>query len=694
MNAYKVIRLALFFILLSEFVQAQSDSFPAAFEELKHGSQKNIRAYFDSLRNISSNDKESIHLSLLSYGHTHDRPFIEALALRNLGHIYWEKNEPVRSVTNLRQASEIANDLKDIELESEILMDLAEIFNVHGGEEKAMEYYLKAYPLLLQTDKMRAARAQNAMATLSYGVGNIKACIKYCQAGMTLFESQPIDALNKVDQKVYMQLLNTLGIAYRETNNYDSAIHYLNASKDLASAIDDEFWKTLTLGNMGIIYTRTGDYAKALPLMEQDMVISKKFNEWLSASSAAVVIGNIHREMGSLDAAKIYYDSAMIIAKANNLVPRIAPIYHNNLAKWYALKNDFQHAFYHQEKYTYLKDSAQNKNQQVELSRIKATYDFDSKLSQIDLLTRNNELQRQKIEYRNIIITASISSSLVIFIIALLLYKNLNARKKDNELLSAQKARIESQSKQLADQNRIIQANNDNLEIEVSKRTRKMEQLNRELDTFLYRASHDIRQPIATILGLENLARWYAKDNHLSEILLRVNSTAMSMDNMLRKLQMSYEVNRQPEKLISLEVRDLIFQVVAANQGEINLRKINLQFDVKAQYINSNRELLKIIVQNILENAILYSNEATPEIHITGAPASDEYIIKITDNGDGIPKEYIPSIFNAFFKSNIKSKGNGLGLYLALKAANILETKIEVHSEPAKGSQFVLHIPI
>lgn len=683
----------LYACFLCSHVQAQTDSFPSFFYEIKAKSDKGLIAYFDSLYNKNSNEAEFLQKSLLSYAEKEDLFLMQLLCNRNLGQLYNNRKIHPLSIAYFNRAAKLAESWHDASFLGNVLVSMSGVYNALGKKDDALKHLLQAYEILIKVDSLEAGQVQYAMANLNFDTGNMEDAIRYAFTAKKIY-----DRINGQLPKKYlynlMHVLNTIGISYREIDEYDSAIYYLDASREIALQLDNEFWANLTIGNMGSVFMLKGEYEKALTYLKQDLRASKKFKEWTSAANAAMSIGKAYSKLGNNELAKVYYDSSLFAFGANiNNTDILRAHYYKNLSNWHIDKKEFEEALDFQQKYAALKDTLLSRKQQVELAQVKANYDFDSKIKEIDLLTKNNELQQQRIEYRNIIILAGAAAICIILIVTALLYINLNARKRDNALLAEQKERIESQSEQLAEQNRVIQVINDNLEQEVEKRTQSLKSLNKELDIFLYHASHDIRQPIATILGLENLARKYTTDPDLTDILERLKSTADRMDNMLRKLQISHSVNHTPARLEEVDLQELTLKVIELNKDTEKRRAATLCIDIEKRVINSNSELLAVVIHNIIENALTYGNERPLEVNIDGKQLNEEYCMTISDNGEGIPREFQPSVFNAFFKASAQSKGNGLGLYLAWKASTILGIKIELKSELNKGSEFTLHIP-
>jgi len=671
------------------------------YEQLDHYNSKEIRSHFDSLWHTTSELQFITRLkSILDYAKTSGNAKLEILTYRYLGEFYRMQSNHTESNKYLREGLELArkNNLPD--LEAHMNMVYGGLMNQINKKDEALQHFLEAYSIYRKINPVQAANTQYTIANLNYSIGDYEATVHHGHLALRAFKSIPYDSLRAIDKNNYMSQYNTLGIAFRELEIYDSAIYYFDKSYDLAERQNKEFWKSLINGNKSNIYVAKGNYDKALQLIKEDFITSKAFEEWKSAVGACLAIGDIYVKKGMLEMAGKYYDSAKLIIEKRN-VDQLNLRYLRNMSNWYKEKGDYQKAYELHLRYINTRDSIEEIRNSAELAKIKAAYDFDNQVAEIALLTKNNELQQNAIEKRNIIITASILLLMLIVLMVVFMYRNLKRNRLANLKLQRQKNQIESQNEELATQsellsekNRTIQSINESLELTVKNRTRKLQEINKELDTFLYRASHDIRQPIATILGLANLARQYSEDKGLKEILDRLSNTGKGMDNMLAKLRMLYNLNHGEEERHQVDIKQIVDETIKSYEDTIKNDGISVTNEMDHTSLVTNPSLLSIIFKNVLENALVFCNEGQkPVIKIYSSRNKNRAVVTIEDQGCGIEPQHLEIIFNAYFKGNERSKGNGLGLFLAQKAAETLNIKITVESTLGQGSKFSIHIP-
>ncbi len=281
---------------------------------------------------------------------------------------------------------------------------------------------------------------------------------------------------------------------------------------------------------------------------------------------------------------------------------------------------------------------------------------------------------------------------------------------KTEEIL-AQRNNIEEKNKQLEKAwgdilfaNKALKQTNTTLEEKVKERTIKLEKTveklidsNEELDTFLYRASHDLKGPITRLLGLTQLAKLDGKDvGKVGDInyLDIIEMATIDMDNTLNKLINIHSINTTALNNDDIDIEALIKQIKKPLAIKINEYNISLELNYHPEIeISTDEPLLKIILSNLLENAVNFRHGKNPRIIISIADDDYKIVIKIEDNGLGIEQEYQEKIYNMFFRGTDTSQGNGLGLYLVKKAVEKLGGTIHVESQEKKFTTFSIIIP-
>jgi signal transduction histidine kinase len=256
--------------------------------------------------------------------------------------------------------------------------------------------------------------------------------------------------------------------------------------------------------------------------------------------------------------------------------------------------------------------------------------------------------------------------------------------------------KLKKQRKELIRVNAEINRINENLEELVAERTKLLEDANKELDTFLYRASHDLRSPVCSIIGLCNIALQMS-DGESKDLVQKVVFTTTIMDRLLKKLSIISEIN-QPTNFSSITLVDLAMNVEQTFKKTITEQRIKFTIDCPADLVMySYPNLVETILVNLVENALFFSVLKDPSkamVELGAAIEGDHVVITVTDNGIGVEESIIHRLFDMFFKGNENSKGHGLGLYIVQKSVQALDGKIEVQSEVGRFTKFIVQLPL
>jgi signal transduction histidine kinase len=263
-------------------------------------------------------------------------------------------------------------------------------------------------------------------------------------------------------------------------------------------------------------------------------------------------------------------------------------------------------------------------------------------------------------------------------------------------LLITFSGRLRRQKKDLVKANEEVRRVNENLEAIVQDRTKLLEEANRELDTFLYRASHDLRSPVCSIIGLCNIAI-HLSNGEPKELVERVVHTTEGMDKLLKKLSIISEIN-QPTGYSSITLLNLVENVQDRFSNLINEKHVKFSIDCPADLVFfSYPNLVDVVITNLVENALIYSlmqHADGASVVFRAAIKDDQLQFSVRDNGIGVEASIQPRLFDMFFKGHPDSKGNGLGLYIVQKSVQALDGNITVASEQGRYTEFVVHLPL
>ena len=235
---------------------------------------------------------------------------------------------------------------------------------------------------------------------------------------------------------------------------------------------------------------------------------------------------------------------------------------------------------------------------------------------------------------------------------------------------------------------------------------RRAEEGSRAKSSFLFAMSHDLRTPMNAIIGYAELmeAHWGEKEvttNYLQKLKGASQFLLALIGNVLEiaRIESGKEtLTEAPWNLMKLEeTLDILLD------GEISRKQLTVNRNVNIRHANVYCDALKIreIIMNLLSNAVKYTSEGGKIVlDIEEKPSAlDGFMtlqIRVSDNGIGISKEYVPYIFDAFTRERSSSEsgiiGTGLGLRIVKSFVDLMNGDISVKSEPGKGTCFTVEI--
>lgn len=224
----------------------------------------------------------------------------------------------------------------------------------------------------------------------------------------------------------------------------------------------------------------------------------------------------------------------------------------------------------------------------------------------------------------------------------------------------------------------------------------QLKNTNYELDSFVYRVSHDLKAPLRSILGLLSLA---SKESSVETLHIYNEMMKRSVEGLDRFIHELTQFSRNSRLDIQVEsidftalVREVLFQIQYLNlENKIEIRQHiiqNLEFF-------SDKHRIHTILANLLSNAYKYHRfeNNNPYIEIDIKVDSGGVEIIVLDNGSGIDEQYQTKVFDMFYRASEQSTGSGLGLYIVKSAIERLQGEIQLESIIGKGTKIKVELP-
>ncbi|WKN30612.1 PAS domain-containing sensor histidine kinase [Porifericola rhodea] len=224
-----------------------------------------------------------------------------------------------------------------------------------------------------------------------------------------------------------------------------------------------------------------------------------------------------------------------------------------------------------------------------------------------------------------------------------------------------------------------------------------LKQKNSELQTLVYKVSHDLKGPVASVMGLLDLAEMAGDDlvtvqnylTHIKNSLGKLNHTIVNLFEYSLSTQPSFELN-------TFFIKPLLEEIINSYASSPAASSIKVKVDVAADlYITSGKKFVISIFQHIIENAYTFKGNAQKNsyLKISALQKEKNLLFYFEDNGCGMDANVLSRAFDMFYRGHSASKGSGLGLFIVKSNVEKLGGDISISSEVSVGTKITILLP-
>ncbi|MEM7106727.1 MAG: ATP-binding protein [Bacteroidota bacterium] len=230
----------------------------------------------------------------------------------------------------------------------------------------------------------------------------------------------------------------------------------------------------------------------------------------------------------------------------------------------------------------------------------------------------------------------------------------------------------------------------------IQKQDHQLRKMNAELDRFVYSASHEMRAPLMSVMGLINLSKIEEDNQVQKEYLGMMESCLKRLDKYVKDIT-DYSRNARMEPTIEKVAPGDVVDAVMKEQSFLPcFAEIRKEIIINDPYeLFSDRKRLEIVLNNLISNAIKHHNleQSDPFLRVELNVKRTKCMISVVDNGIGIGARHLEKIFDMFYKATESSSGSGLGLYITRETVEKLRGTINVRSFLKTGTRFTVVLP-
>ncbi|MBL3658077.1 tetratricopeptide repeat protein [Fulvivirga sediminis] len=424
----------------------------------------------------------------------------------------------------------------------------AKALNVKGTIEwnqsnyaEALKFFLEALDLFkVVGDSHGALICYNNIAEIYKKLGEMRKGLKYLMKAQALQlkaygNMQPLISVN-------------IGEVYLHEGNYDSATFYFMEALNNDDIYDRA--KSYAYDGLAGVAQETRDLDAATYFNKRALEIRKAINEQRAVSISFTKLADLAALKDDYSLALSYFDSALVEARKNRAKDLKMDIYERK-AQMFRRKGDYEEALQNYMSYAQLKDSVFNEQKANQMALLQTRH-------QTELLKHENETTMLALKYRNQIIFIIVPLLLVTLLISYLLYKKRKAQKYVIQELAEKNSHIQMQAEELQAQSEKVMILNNNLENlnttledKIKERTRILKEQNKVLAEYAYINAHELRAPVATVMGLVNLLKNSKIEGKEREIIEYLAKASSQLDSVIKNLK--YRLERHDDSLIEDE---------------------------------------------------------------------------------------------------------------------------------------------
>ncbi|MEQ9403888.1 MAG: tetratricopeptide repeat-containing sensor histidine kinase [Cyclobacteriaceae bacterium] len=576
---------------------------------------------------------------------------------------YWLSafsNSPEEELEYGKQLLVLANNSNNQEYLIKANQRIGVAHRLMGNLGKALEYLFES--------ANNASIQEEFSDILADIYSEISAC--YTQNGDSenalLYGLKTIEILRKTDRKqeLALNLLN-IGYDYYLIANYDSAIACYNESEPILEEIGMTIGLAYIIGNRALVHWKTGDKSKAKADLFKAIEMLEPMEDRYGMSDYFNQLGNIYLEENNIVRAVESARKGLEMATEEGLKEQIRDASYL-LFQLSQKTGEYKKAVEYQTQYYAYRDSIQNLETTQQLANLRTGYEVGQKQAEVDLLLE------QKRGNQIVMLTGGIIL-LIVLILVIIIYSYSKSKTRLNGQLEVQKASL-------------LAANNTK-------------------DKFFSIISHDLRGPVNILSGLVSVTRYYLDDKKTDQLKDMMDKMDNSVDRLVKLLDSLLHWSLQqrghfpylPESLslkdILSEAKDMFIDMAVSKSIQLDI-DLNEDFNL---FIDKNTGAT--IFRNLLNNAIKFTpSGGHVKVVVEKNSATKMGIIKVVDNGVGIPKDKLKILFR--LNENITTVGTsgeaglGLGLQLVYEFVQLNKGEIQVDSEVGKGTTFTVRLPL
>jgi len=571
-----------------------------------------------------------------------------------------------------------------------ILNILALAHTVIANYDKALDYNFQSLKIREEAgDPMDISVAQNNIGLVYLSISDYENALDFFEKSLRT-KSQA-----NISHDVERCYIN-IGLSAKGLGQYQTAIDNLKKAFEICGKDCDQTILMEAHNALGEAYRDLKDWKNAKIEFERTIEIARELSSFRYESMALNSIARIQLENKELDQALEFVQRSQQLVTNSNLKDQNLNDF-AMLTEIYRQLGDFETASKYQQMYIDLNKEIFNSNLIRNISRIQSDYEERENLKTIAAKDQVLNLQEDIIARQKAQDAFIITITILVLGLAFVMFRANQSQRKTNQALAVAKETIQQQNEMLSNANH-------QLESEVQERTKELVEsneslikVNDEMDNFIYKTSHDIRGPLASLKGICNVAMLDVKDKTALDYLNKLDTSAAKLNAILSRLLIINQINHSLLNPEPVDFEEQVEEILELERKKGLPPRMDISYQIEPKLnLRSDKEMTKIVLENLIDNAIKFHNESArvnPFVKIDFTRDQDWITVKVIDNGIGINESSREKIFQLFVRASERSDSGGIGLYLSKLATIKLGGTIDLTTTEEGYTAFRVRFP-
>jgi signal transduction histidine kinase len=603
-----------------------------------------------------------------------DSPKDIATFAYTIGASYLNQGKEDSAFHYFNQSFDIHKSLGNLQLLRDEFEKIGKWYTFHAQIPKALDFYYDALKISeVAQDTLGKANIQLAMANLHKYQEQSQEALEYYHQALSNFKK--LQNLSKVAE-VQMEISSLLSKDKDGGKSLEYAIQAFQAFQQL----QDSCKASESMINAGQAYALLQKNDSALYYFQQATPQAISCNYYSAVTDGYIGMGKIYQQQRQTRQAFRAFEKALFYAQESNnrlnikeAAAYVYPLYQSN--------GQYKKAFETLQVFQINNDSIFNQINTRKLAQREIQYAYEKEQRKQEIIQiQKDAKQQQKLERQRWVSYSFIGGFTAMILIALVVYRNYRNKQKANTLLQEQNEEITTQRDYIQFQAEELETNNEKLE-QSNQQLKKLDQMKRQLTGMIV---HDLKTPLGFIAQEATQESVKRQAQQMLQLILNMLDTQKMEE---AEVKVTIATVGVQEILVKAQQQVLFL----ANQRNIKL--VTNQQTKNNQGMLIDQSLTERILVNLLTNAIKFSPlNSQITIQTEYLNENNETRISIIDQGTGIPKDKISTLFNQFSQVEARKSGGirstGLGLAFCKLATEAQGGRIGVHSEEGQGTTF------